>query len=250
MQDYDPVDDGTRRRQLSLGDLMVILNLTPTFSEGYRAMMDQYIRDSDAYALLYDVTNRGSFNQLEAFHEEVQNFLHSSPVPLLGEQFTKKSQEQSFIAKLARQLLGKRPAAHVVHMATEIQTPSQSIQPVLIEAKVQKPYIVIATKTDLVRTSWVVTPEEGKQFSERIGAPFCEVSAKTGAGCGEEIMHETARIAAQMVITKRKSHTAGSRRGDPEHWGPRRNIRRSTQKVGPWGMFEGFGRGVWKRSCR
>lgn len=48
--------------------------------------------------------------------------------------------------------------------------------------------LVIANKTDLDDSDWSVNIQEGQAFCASIGAAFLPVSAKTGEGCGGDVL--------------------------------------------------------------
>jgi len=60
---------------------------------------------------------------------------------------------------------------------------------------------VLANKIDIARSDWEIGYEEGEEFYTSIGAVFLPVSAKTGAGVGNDLLPGIARqILLQRAI--------------------------------------------------
>jgi GTPase SAR1 family protein len=116
---------------------------------------ERQARDTEAFVLLYDVTNRASFEVAVKFHKMIRR-LQAPAEEEEEEEDEAENEKHAFIPQ---------------------STTSLPPMP-------WKPVVVVATKIDTPKSTWAVKRREGKRFSERIGAEFLEVSAKTGVGLG------------------------------------------------------------------
>ena len=72
VEEYDPTIEDYYRKQVNVDDQPCILEIIDTAGkEEYTSLNDQYIRDGQAFVLLYSITDRSSFEHIQNFYQLV-----------------------------------------------------------------------------------------------------------------------------------------------------------------------------------
>jgi len=109
--EYDPTIEDSYRKQVAIDDEPALLDILDTAGqEEFSAMRDQYMRTGRGFLLVYSVTARHSFNEIERFREQIYRVTdkdYSEHIPLvlvgnkcdLDEERQVTTQEGSDLAK-------------------------------------------------------------------------------------------------------------------------------------------------------
>jgi len=82
--DYDPTIENMYRKQISVDDEPVVLEILDTAGqEEYSAMRDQYIRAGQGFLVVYAINNRKSFEKLSIFREAILQVKDVDAYPML-----------------------------------------------------------------------------------------------------------------------------------------------------------------------
>jgi len=86
--EWDPTIEDQYKKSSVVNKEEVYLNIVDTAGqEEYRAMRPQYMRSSDGFLLVYDVTSRNTFEEIDMFHSEIlqaKDMEHYPAVVLVG----------------------------------------------------------------------------------------------------------------------------------------------------------------------
>jgi len=70
--DYDPTIEDSYRKQVDIDDVRCQLDITDTAGQQeYSLMMDQWIRNGQGYLLVFDITNKQSFDKILEIYEKI-----------------------------------------------------------------------------------------------------------------------------------------------------------------------------------
>lgn len=84
MDEYDPTIEDSYRKQVAIDNEVALLDILDTAGqEEYSAMREQYMRTGEGFLLVYSVTERESFNELNSFHQQILRVKDTDNVPLL-----------------------------------------------------------------------------------------------------------------------------------------------------------------------
>jgi GTPase KRas protein len=73
VDEYDPTIEDSYRRQLHIDDRACVLDILDTAGqEEFGAMRDQYMRTGEGFLVVYDVTQRSTFDEMKVFHSQIQ----------------------------------------------------------------------------------------------------------------------------------------------------------------------------------
>lgn len=73
MTSYDPtIEDSYRKSVVLDGEQCVVEILDTAGQEEYTALRDQWIRDGEAFVLVYNIWSRSSFTRITRFHNQIQ----------------------------------------------------------------------------------------------------------------------------------------------------------------------------------
>lgn len=95
IDEYDPTIEDSYRKDIILDGKPVILDVLDTAGqEEYSAMREQYVRSGQGFLLVYSVNSRDSFNEVEAFYQQIlrSKDVESFPVVLVGNKSDLKQQ--------------------------------------------------------------------------------------------------------------------------------------------------------------
>jgi len=85
--EYDPTIENSYRKQVNIDDETCMLDILDTAGqEEYSAMRDQYIRSGQGFIIVYSITSKPSFENLNSFHDQILRVKDedSFPVVILG----------------------------------------------------------------------------------------------------------------------------------------------------------------------
>ena len=69
---YDPTIEDSYRRQLHIDDRACVLDILDTAGqEEFGAMRDQYMRTGEGFLVVYDVTQRSTFDEMKLFRNQI-----------------------------------------------------------------------------------------------------------------------------------------------------------------------------------
>ncbi|KAM9960298.1 hypothetical protein ACTFIW_009427 [Dictyostelium discoideum] len=81
---YDPTIEDSYRKQCLVDDQVYMLDILDTAGQDeLTAMRDQWIRSCEGFILVYSVTSRSSFDQIQFFREQIIRVLDSDDVPIM-----------------------------------------------------------------------------------------------------------------------------------------------------------------------
>lgn len=70
--EYDPTIEDAYRKQVQIDDEVCLLDILDTAGqEEYSAMRDQYMRTGQGFLLVYSVTDRNSFDEIQKMREQI-----------------------------------------------------------------------------------------------------------------------------------------------------------------------------------
>ena len=72
VENYDPTIEDSYKRQVVIDDEACIINVLDTSGQDeFQSLRSQWIRDSEAFLLIYSITQRTSFEQLPKFIDQI-----------------------------------------------------------------------------------------------------------------------------------------------------------------------------------
>jgi len=81
---YDPTIESSYRRQVVIDDKACILDVLDTAGqEEYTALRSQWIRTGEGFVIVYDVTNRSTFEVVEKFRTQILQDLDVRAAPMI-----------------------------------------------------------------------------------------------------------------------------------------------------------------------
>jgi GTPase KRas protein len=139
VETYDPTIEDSYRKQVMIdGESCMLEVLDTAGQEEYTALRDQWIRDGEAFLLVYSISSRGSFNRIRRFHAQVGRVKESSA----------------------------SSPAYPGSPLSSIAAPLQRV-----------PILMVGNKSDRV-TEREVSTQEGHALAREFGCEFMESSAK------------------------------------------------------------------------
>lgn len=138
--------------------------------ERFRSIVTSYYRNSVGIVLVYDITNRESYDHLVDWLFEARRFVETSTTPNSSSTPTKFNAEQSALKPSFpdTNVSAATPTNHSGTTYTDEQTNSTKSKIV---------YLVIGCKTDL-ESQRQVSYEDGQAFANLYGLQFIETSSK------------------------------------------------------------------------
>lgn len=95
IDEYDPTIEDSYRKDVTLDGKPITLDVLDTAGqEEYSAMREQYVRSGQGFLLVYSVDSRDSFNEVEAFYQQILRAkdVESFPVVLVANKSDLKQQ--------------------------------------------------------------------------------------------------------------------------------------------------------------
>eukprot|EP01091_Cochliopodium_minus_P016638 TRINITY_DN62_c0_g2_i2.p1 TRINITY_DN62_c0_g2~~TRINITY_DN62_c0_g2_i2.p1 ORF type:complete len:207 (+),score=58.94 TRINITY_DN62_c0_g2_i2:48-623(+) len=84
IDEYDPTIEDSYRKQVTIDDETCLLDILDTAGqEEYSAMRDQYMRTGEGFLLVYAITSRSSFDELNTFKEQIVRVKDKDRVPMV-----------------------------------------------------------------------------------------------------------------------------------------------------------------------
>eukprot|EP01098_Paradermamoeba_levis_P012307 TRINITY_DN5359_c0_g1_i1.p1 TRINITY_DN5359_c0_g1~~TRINITY_DN5359_c0_g1_i1.p1 ORF type:complete len:191 (+),score=37.21 TRINITY_DN5359_c0_g1_i1:70-642(+) len=84
IDEYDPTIEDIYRKQVYIDEEMCMLDILDTAGqEEYSAMRDQYMRTGHGFVVVYAVTSRSSFDEVQSFRDQILRAKDSDKVPLV-----------------------------------------------------------------------------------------------------------------------------------------------------------------------
>ncbi|KAN0033743.1 hypothetical protein ACTFIV_000208 [Dictyostelium citrinum] len=81
---YDPTIEDSYRKQCVIDDQVYMLDILDTAGQDeLTAMRDQWIRSCEGFILVYSITSRSSFDQIQFFREQIIRVLDREDVPIM-----------------------------------------------------------------------------------------------------------------------------------------------------------------------
>ncbi|KAM9983556.1 hypothetical protein ACTFIY_000268 [Dictyostelium cf. discoideum] len=81
---YDPTIEDSYRKQCVIDDQVYMLDILDTAGQDeLTAMRDQWIRSCEGFVLVYSITSRSSFDQVQFFREQIIRVLDREDVPIM-----------------------------------------------------------------------------------------------------------------------------------------------------------------------
>jgi len=84
VDDYDPTIEDSYRKQCVIDDEVALLDVLDTAGqEEYHAMREQYMRTGEGFLLVYSITSRNSFEEINTFHQQILRVKDQDNVPVI-----------------------------------------------------------------------------------------------------------------------------------------------------------------------
>jgi len=81
---YDPTIEDSYRKQVLIDDTTCLLDILDTAGqEEYSAMKDHYMETGQGFVLVYNITNRTSFEEIESFRTQILRVKERESVPMV-----------------------------------------------------------------------------------------------------------------------------------------------------------------------
>ncbi|PAV20706.1 ras [Pyrrhoderma noxium] len=84
VDEYDPTIEDSYRKQTVIDEEVALLDVLDTAGqEEYSAMREQYMRTGEGFLLVYSITDRLSFGEMDDFFQQIQRVKDRDSVPLV-----------------------------------------------------------------------------------------------------------------------------------------------------------------------
>jgi len=84
VDEYDPTIEDSYRKGVTIDEESCLLDILDTAGqEEYSAMRDQYMRSGQGFLCVYSITNRGSFDEISSFREQILRVKDADKVPMV-----------------------------------------------------------------------------------------------------------------------------------------------------------------------
>jgi GTPase KRas len=84
IDEYDPTIEDSYRKQVNIDNEICLLDILDTAGqEEYSAMRDQYMRSGEGFLCVYAITSRSSFEEIDAFREQILRVKDEDHVPMV-----------------------------------------------------------------------------------------------------------------------------------------------------------------------
>lgn len=84
VDEYDPTIEDSYRKQVVIDEETCLLDILDTAGqEEYSAMRDQYMRTGEGFLCVYAITSRSSFEEINAFREQINRVKDMEDVPMI-----------------------------------------------------------------------------------------------------------------------------------------------------------------------
>jgi len=83
LDEYDPTIEDSYRKQVVIDDETCLLDILDTAGqEEYSAMRDQYMRTGQGFLLIYAITSKSSFDEINNFRDQILTVKDKDRVPM------------------------------------------------------------------------------------------------------------------------------------------------------------------------
>jgi len=84
VDEYDPTIEDSYRKQCIIDDEVALLDVLDTAGqEEYGAMREQYMRTGEGFLLVYSITSRSSFEEVNTFHQQILRVKDRDTFPII-----------------------------------------------------------------------------------------------------------------------------------------------------------------------
>jgi len=84
LTEYDPTIEDSYRKQVTIDGETCLLDILDTAGqEEYSAMRDQYMRTGQGFLLVFSITSRSSFDEINGFREQILRVKDKDRVPMV-----------------------------------------------------------------------------------------------------------------------------------------------------------------------
>ena len=155
--------------------------LTATSPSTYRAMREQYIRTGEGFILVYSITSRDSFQEIDGFHKQILQVKKQDnfPMVIVGNKCHLEYERQVGMNGECTQ--AGLPAGNFMHVACAF--PFLRIGERRPPVSRSVPFLSTEVTANLVDDNPRFT--EGREVAKRLGCGFVETSAKHPATIDE-----------------------------------------------------------------
>jgi GTPase KRas protein len=91
VQEYDPTIEDSYRKQVVIDNVSYLLDILDTAGqEEYTCIRHHYMKDSHGFLLVFDITNKISFEDIEKFYKQIQEYKDTNnyiPIILCGNKY-------------------------------------------------------------------------------------------------------------------------------------------------------------------
>jgi len=97
LDEYDPTIEDSYRKQVMIDDETALLDILDTAGqEEFSSMQDQWMRDGKGFLLVYNITSRPTFDEVNSLYEKILRTKDTEKVPivLVGNKCDLKTERQ------------------------------------------------------------------------------------------------------------------------------------------------------------
>eukprot|EP00276_Gloeochaete_wittrockiana_P013526 CAMPEP_0184331600 /NCGR_PEP_ID=MMETSP1089-20130417/898_1 /TAXON_ID=38269 ORGANISM="Gloeochaete wittrockiana, Strain SAG46.84" /NCGR_SAMPLE_ID=MMETSP1089 /ASSEMBLY_ACC=CAM_ASM_000445 /LENGTH=202 /DNA_ID=CAMNT_0026654593 /DNA_START=180 /DNA_END=788 /DNA_ORIENTATION=+ len=82
--EYDPTIEDSHRKQVSVDDVVSMLDILDTAGqEEYSSMQDQWFRQGQGFLVVYSIVNRKSFGEVAVLRQKIERIKDSKEIPMV-----------------------------------------------------------------------------------------------------------------------------------------------------------------------
>lgn len=170
--EYDPTIEDNYRKVMIIDDIPCVLNIIDTAGqETYNTILDMHITKSNAFAIVYSITDVESLRYAEQLHEKIIRMKDVEPLV-----------RSTSMKEITRRNSTKRetPLATFDNVKILQHQRKASYSEIKLDISKQKtviPIILVGNKCDLTEER-TVQYSQGHAIAKKYACPFYEVSAK------------------------------------------------------------------------
>ena len=128
IDEYDPTIEDSYRKQVTIDDETCLLDILDTAGqEEYSAMRDQYMRTGEGFLLVYAITSRSSFDELNTFKEQIVRVKDKDRVPMVVCGNKCDLEEQRVVSKQEAQELSSKWKSSYMEASAKTSTNIQEL---------------------------------------------------------------------------------------------------------------------------
>ncbi|GAA5795132.1 ras-like protein 1 [Helicostylum pulchrum] len=159
VDEYDPTIEDSYRKQCVIDEETALLDVLDTAGqEEYSAMREQYMRNGEGFLLVYSITSRMSFEEIETFHQQICRVKDRDRFPMVlvankcdldsGRQVTSQEGKEladyygcEFVESSAKERINVDQAFHAVvrdiRKYNKVQETRKSLAPIVPQEKTE-----------------------------------------------------------------------------------------------------------------